>query len=41
MELLIVALVLIGIGCWLYKSGKRKGSRNGYGVGYRRGSRRR
>ena len=37
MELLIVALVIIGIGCWMYRSGKRAGSRKAYGVGFCRG----
>ena len=30
---LIVFGILVGVGVWLYKSGKRIGSRKGYGVG--------
>ncbi len=37
MELLIGSVVLAVIGWYLYKSGKRTGSRQGYNVGRRRG----
>ena len=30
---LIVLGILIGVGTWLYRAGKRIGSRKGYGVG--------
>jgi hypothetical protein len=30
---LIVVLIVIFIGCRIYRSGKRAGSRKGYGVG--------
>ena len=32
---------VLAIGCWIYKSGKRVGSRKGYNVGVSRGRRRR
>jgi hypothetical protein len=35
-ELLVLA-ILVGVGVWLYKSGKRVGSRKGYNVGLSRG----
>ena len=34
---LIVLGILIGIGVWLYKAGKRIGSRKGFHAGRRRG----
>ena len=37
---LIVLGILIGIGAWLYKAGKRIGSRKGFNVGRWRGRRR-
>ena len=33
MDGLIVLGILLFAGCWLYRSGKREGSRKGYGVG--------
>jgi hypothetical protein len=33
---LIVLGILIGVGTWLYRAGKRLGSRKGYGAGRRR-----
>ena len=41
MEGLIVIAILASIGCWIYGSGKRTGSRKGYNVGFHRGRRRR
>ena len=41
MEGLIVIAILVSIGCWIYGSGKRTGSRKGYNVGFRCGRRRR
>jgi flagellar biogenesis protein FliO len=38
---LIVLIVFVGVGVWLYKSGKRVGSRKGYNVGLSRGRSRR
>ena len=40
MEGLIVIGILVAIGYALYKSGKRDGSRKGYGVGRAHGRRR-
>ena len=40
MEGLIVFGILVVIGYWLYRSGKRTGSRKGYSVGRSRGRRR-
>ena len=37
---LIVLGILIGVGTWLYKAGKRIGSRKGFNVGRWRGRRR-
>ena len=33
MEPLILIAIVVGIGWWLYRSGKRTGSRKGYNVG--------
>ena len=41
MENLIGLAVLAAIGWWLYKRGKRIGSRKGYGVGRSRSRRKR
>ena len=41
MEGLIVFAVLAAIAWWLFKTGKRIGSRKGYNVGRSRGRRRR
>jgi hypothetical protein len=38
-ELFVLGIV-IGVGIWLYRSGKRIGSRKGYNVGRSRGRRR-
>jgi hypothetical protein len=38
---LIVLGILIGVDTWLYRSGKRIGSRKGFNVGRSRGRRRR
>lgn len=40
METLVVLGILACLGGWLYKCGKRTGSRKGYGVGRARGRRR-
>ena len=40
MELILLVL-FVGVGIWLYKSGKRIGSRKGYFVGRRHSRRRR
>ena len=37
MESLIVWGIVVGFGYWLYKAGKRTGSRKGYHAGFRRG----
>jgi hypothetical protein len=37
MESLILIGILVGIGYWIYKAGKREGSRKGFHVGRRRG----
>jgi hypothetical protein len=41
METVILFAVLFAIGLWVYRLGKSTGSRKAYGVGYRRGKRRR
>ena len=41
MELLIPAVVLFAIGWAIYRSGKRTGSRKGFGAGVRKGRRKR
>ena len=41
MEPLILIAIVVGIGWWLYKSGKQTGSRKGYNVGRAHGRRRR
>ena len=38
-ELLVLG-ILIGVGVWMYKAGKRIGSRKGFNVGRWRGRRR-
>jgi len=40
-ETIIVVIVLALIAHWIYKSGKREGSRKGFNVGIRKGRRRR
>jgi hypothetical protein len=37
---LVVLGILVSVGVWLYKSGKRIGSRKGFNVGRHRGRRR-
>jgi hypothetical protein len=37
---LVILGILVGVGVWLYKSGKRIGSRKGFHVGRSRGRRR-
>jgi hypothetical protein len=37
MESLILWGTLIVVGCWIYRAGKRTGSRKAYHVGLRRG----
>ena len=41
MDGLILLGIIIAVGYWFYKGGKRDGSRKGYGVGLARGRRRR
>ena len=41
MDPLILIAIVVGIGWWLYKSGKRTGSRKAYHVGLDRGRRQR
>ena len=36
MESLIILAVVVGVGYWFYKAGKRQGSRSGYHAGLRR-----
>ena len=37
MESLILIGIVVGIGYWIYKAGKREGSRKGFHAGRRRG----
>jgi hypothetical protein len=39
-EVIIVVIVVVGFGMWIYREGKRLGSRKGFGVGLRRGRQR-
>lgn len=39
-EIVIVVVVVVGFGTWIYQEGKRLGSRKAYGVGLHRGRRR-
>jgi hypothetical protein len=39
-ELVIVVVIVTGFGMWIYREGKRLGSRKAYSVGLRRGRRR-
>lgn len=39
-ETIIVVIVVVGFGTWIYREGKRLGSRKAYGVGLHRGRRR-
>ena len=40
MEYVIVVGILVGLGAWVYHSGKRRGSRSGYAAGRFRRQRR-
>ena len=40
MDTMLGMLLLVGLVCWAYGSGKRIGSRKGYSVGLSRGQRR-
>lgn len=39
-ETIIVVIVLVGFGTWIFRQGKSLGSRKAYGVGLRRGRQR-
>ena len=41
MEVFIFVSLVVAVGYWIYRSGKRTGSRKGYGIGRRHGRRRR
>jgi len=41
MEIVFGLALLVTLGWWLYKAGKRTGSRKGYNVGIRKGRRQR
>jgi hypothetical protein len=39
-EMVVIVIVVTGIGMWVYREGKRFGSKKAYGVGLRRGRQR-